>query len=67
LGLRTIRVRHHGDMARIELGPAEFERVVNGLKNEVIRLVKSAGYTYVALDLQGYRTGSMNEVLEKSA
>ena len=67
LGLRTIRVRHHGDMARIELGPAEFEQVVNGLRDEVIRLVKSAGYTYVALDLQGYRTGSMNEVLEKSA
>jgi uncharacterized protein len=67
LGLRTIRVRHHGDMARIELGPAEFERVVNGLREEVIRLVKSAGYAYVALDLQGYRTGSMNEVLEKSA
>jgi uncharacterized protein len=67
LGLRTIRVRHHGDMARIELGPAEFERVVNGLRDDVIRLVKSAGYTYVALDLQGYRTGSMNEVLEKTA
>jgi uncharacterized protein len=67
LGLRTLRVRHHGDMARIELGPAEFERVVNGLRDEVIRLVKSAGYAYVALDLQGYRTGSMNEVLEKSA
>jgi uncharacterized protein len=66
LGLRTIRVRHHGDMARIELGPAEFERVVNGLRDDVIRLVKSAGYTYVALDLQGYRTGSMNEVLEKT-
>ena len=67
LGLRTLRVRHHGDMARIELGPAEFQRVVNGLRDEVVRLVKSAGYAYVALDLQGYRTGSMNEVLEKSA
>jgi uncharacterized protein len=67
LGLRTIRVRHHGDMARIELGPAEFERVVNGLRDEVVRLVKSAGYAYVALDLQGYRTGSMNEVLDKTA
>ena len=67
LGLRTLRVRHHGDMARIELGPAEFERVVNGLSAEVVRLVKSAGYNYVALDLQGYRTGSMNEVLDKTA
>jgi len=67
LGLRTIRVRHHGDMARIELGPAEFEQVVNGLRDEVVRLVKSAGYAYVAIDLQGYRTGSMNEVLDKTA
>jgi len=66
LGLRTIRVRHHGNMARIELGPAEFELVANSLRDEVIRLVKATGYTYVALDLQGYRTGSMNEVLDKA-
>lgn len=63
LGLRVLRVRHHGDVARIELGPEEFERVVNGLRAEVVRIVKDAGYTYVALDLQGYRTGAMNEVL----
>ncbi|NOY44985.1 MAG: ATP-dependent sacrificial sulfur transferase LarE [Deltaproteobacteria bacterium] len=63
LGLRVLRVRHHGDVARIELGPEEFERVVNGLRDEVVRAVKGAGYTYVALDLQGYRTGAMNEVL----
>lgn len=66
LGLRTVRVRHHGDMARIELGPAEFEQVVNSLRDEAIRLVKTAGYNYVAVDLQGYRTGSMNEVLNKA-
>ena len=63
LGLRVLRVRHHGDVARLELGPQEFERVVNGLRDEVIRIVKDAGYTYVALDLQGYRTGAMNEAL----
>lgn len=63
LGLRVLRVRHHGDVARLELGPEEFGRVVNGLKDEVVRLVKGAGYAYVALDLQGYRTGAMNEVL----
>ncbi|WP_025321428.1 ATP-dependent sacrificial sulfur transferase LarE [Deferrisoma camini] len=63
LGLRVLRVRHHGDVARIELGPGEFERVVNGLRDEVVRAVKGAGYTYVALDLQGYRTGAMNETL----
>ena len=63
LGLRTVRVRHHGDVARLELGAEEFGRVVNGLRDEVVRRVKAAGYTYVALDLQGYRTGAMNEAL----
>ncbi len=65
LGLRTLRVRHHGDVARLELGPEEFGRVVNGLREEVVRRVKEAGYTYVALDLQGYRTGAMNEALKE--
>ncbi len=64
LGLRVVRVRHHGDVARIELGPEEFDRVVNGLRDAVVRAVKEAGYTYVALDLQGYRTGAMNEALD---
>ena len=63
LGLRTVRVRHHGDVARLELGPEEFGRVVDGLREEVVSKVKEAGYTYVALDLQGYRTGAMNEAL----
>lgn len=63
LGLRVLRVRHHGDVARLELGPAEFVRVANGLRGEVLRRVKAEGYAYVALDLQGYRTGAMNEVL----
>ncbi len=63
LGLRVLRVRHHGDVARIELGPKEFQLVVNELRDEVIGRVKSAGYAYVALDLQGYRTGAMNEIL----
>jgi uncharacterized protein len=65
LGLRTLRVRHHGDVARLELGPDEFRQVVNGLREEVIRRVKQAGYTFVALDLQGYRTGSMNEAVDR--
>ncbi len=64
LGLRTLRVRHHGDVARLEFGPEEFGRVVDGLREEVVRRVKEAGYTYVALDLQGYRTGAMNEALK---
>lgn len=62
LGFRTLRVRYHGDVARIELGEDEFARAVGAARDEVIRLVKGAGFAYVALDLQGYRTGAMNEV-----
>lgn len=63
LGLRVLRVRHHGDVARLELGPEEFGRAADGLREEVVRRVKAAGFAYVALDLQGYRTGAMNETL----
>ncbi|MDD2580848.1 MAG: ATP-dependent sacrificial sulfur transferase LarE [Desulfuromonadaceae bacterium] len=61
LGFRTVRVRYHGTVARIELGESEFELAAGALRNDVVRLVKAAGFTYVALDLQGYRTGAMNE------
>lgn len=61
LGFRTLRVRYHGTVARIELGEGEFGRATGILRDEVVRLVKAAGFTYVALDLQGYRTGAMNE------
>lgn len=62
IGLRTLRVRSHGTVARLELGPEDFEKVVNGLREEVVKRIKEAGFTYVALDLQGYRTGAMNEI-----
>ena len=61
LGFRTLRVRYHGSVARIELGESEFERATGIHRDDVVRLVKAAGFTYVALDLQGYRTGAMNE------
>jgi uncharacterized protein len=61
LGFRTLRVRYHGAVARIELDDAEFGRAVGTLRDEIVRLVKAAGFIYVALDLQGYRTGAMNE------
>jgi uncharacterized protein len=63
LGLSVLRVRHHGDVARIEVGSEEYPRVVGDLREDVIRVVREAGYAYVAVDLQGYRTGAMNEVL----
>lgn len=61
LGFRTLRVRYHGSVARIELGQEEFELATGSFRDKVVQLVKKAGFTYVALDLQGYRTGAMNE------
>jgi len=63
-GMRTIRVRHHGNLARIEVSPEEIPRLAEpGFRNEVVARFKELGYTYVTLDLQGYRTGSMNEAV----
>lgn len=64
LGFRTVRVRYHGSVARLELGEEEFALATGPLRSRVIELVKGAGFTYVALDLQGYRTGAMNEEKE---
>jgi uncharacterized protein len=65
MGLRTVRVRYHEDVARLELGEEEYEQVVHELRDDVVNKVKEAGFSYVSLDLQGYRTGAMNEVLAK--
>lgn len=65
-GFTQVRVRHLGDTARIELHPDELSRIVEpALRDETARLFKSLGFTYCTLDLKGYRTGSMNEVLDK--
>ncbi|MHC4251973.1 MAG: ATP-dependent sacrificial sulfur transferase LarE [Planctomycetota bacterium] len=62
MGFARVRVRHHGDVARVEFDPddmpAAFEK-----REAISEAVKHAGFAYVALDLEGYRTGSMNEVL----
>lgn len=64
-GLRFFRVRHHDDnTARLEIGSQEFHRFFDdAFRASVVNHLKSLGYLYVTLDLQGYRTGSMNEVL----
>lgn len=62
LGLAQLRVRSHGDMARIEVPPADIPRLATRAE-EIAAALKSFGFAYVALDLQGYRTGSMNETL----
>lgn len=68
LGFRQVRVRHHEDIARIEVGPEEMSRfLAGGFGEAVARRLKELGYTYVVLDLEGYRPGSLNEVLKKGA
>lgn len=60
----SIRVRHHGNIVRIEVDPENFPKLVDpAIYPRVVEKLKSLGYKYVTLDLQGYRTGSMNEVL----
>ena len=62
LGFRGIRVRVHGNLARIEVAPDDKGRFL--LKaDEVTARLKELGFSYVTMDLKGYRTGSMNEVL----
>jgi uncharacterized protein len=62
LGFRVCRVRHHEDVARVELGPAEMARALEPeVREAIVRDLKAIGYRYVTLDLQGYRMGSLNE------
>lgn len=64
LGFKQVRVRHYGNLARIEILKEEMARLMNGsLREEVVNRLKRIGYRYVTLDLQGFRSGSMNEVL----
>ena len=62
LGIRQLRVRHHGPLARIEVEPGDFEAVLSR-RDWVVGQLKALGYTYVTLDLAGFRSGSMNEVI----
>jgi uncharacterized protein len=65
LGFRDFRVRHHEELARIEIAPAEMDKMLDSEKfDQVNRQLKSLGYKYVTLDLQGFRSGSLNELLE---
>jgi uncharacterized protein len=64
LGFRQFRVRHHGDLARLEVEPSELDRAFDPQVREgIVRGLKEAGYRWVSVDLEGYRTGSLNEVL----
>ena len=61
-GFKQFRVRIHGDIARIELLPEDFEKMLK-MREELYASIKALGFSYVTMDLQGYRTGSMNEVI----
>jgi uncharacterized protein len=65
LGLRQLRVRHHGLVARIEAEPDDFPHLLEH-RNEIVTTLKALGYTYVSLDLAGFRSGSMNDVIQKT-
>lgn len=65
MGFHQLRVRIHGKLARIELMPEEFEKFMQeDVRGKVYRELKALGFTYITLDILGYRTGSMNETLD---
>jgi uncharacterized protein len=68
LGFRQVRVRHHGAMARVEIAPGELAKALDPeAARRIVAAVKPLGFRYVALDLEGYRTGALNEVLPDAA
>lgn len=68
LGFRQVRVRHHGELARIEIARTDLPRAFDlTMLDQITAAVRAAGFVYVTLDTQGYRSGSMNDVLPVSA
>src|SRR6266699_1550706 len=66
LGFRQVRVRHHGDVARIEVDAAEIARLVSE-RERVVAALQAAGYRFVSLDLEGYASGSLNRTWKPAA
>lgn len=62
LGFAQVRVRHHGPVARVEVPESELASVL-GRREEVVEAVRAAGYSFVAVDLEGFRSGSLNRLL----
>ena len=62
LGFRQVRVRHHGPIARVELDPGDFQAAL-AHREEIVAVLKALGFAYVTLDLSGFRSGSMNDVM----
>jgi pyridinium-3,5-biscarboxylic acid mononucleotide sulfurtransferase len=67
LGFKVLRVRHHGDIVRLELGKEELPRAMTvEMAERLAREFKALGFRYVTLDLEGYRTGALNEALRRA-
>ncbi len=66
LGFRQLRVRHHGDVARIEVEPGDLAAVIEH-RDRIVTRLKNLGYKYVTMDLAGFRSGSMNEAIAPAA
>ena len=62
LGFNRFRVRDHGNIARIEIMPSEFDRILQE-RERIVAYLKKLGFTYITLDMEGFRSGSMDEVL----
>lgn len=63
LGFRQVRLRHHGELARVEIDPVELPRALDpAIARAIVAAIKPLGFRYVSLDLEGYRTGALNEV-----
>jgi uncharacterized protein len=66
MGFRQVRVRHHGEIARVEVADVEMPRALDlDMAGQMAVALKALGFKYVALDLEGYRTGSLNETLKR--
>ena len=64
IGFRECRVRHHDNLARVELPPADLDRALQpDVRRQIDAALREIGYTYVTIDLRGFRSGSMNEVI----
>jgi uncharacterized protein len=68
LGFATVRVRHHGAVARVEVAGPDIARASEeSVRRAIVRLLRDLGYLYVTLDLEGFRSGSLNEALRLEA
>ena len=64
MGLVEFRLRHHGQLARIEVKPEAIDKITaEPLRSQIVNKLKSLGFKYITIDLQGFRSGSLNESL----